>query len=87
MSIVNSALIHPHLPLVATAGVERNVFLHSPTSSTPYTQDLEIIPCHVRRWTDSTAEDEYEIMQWISSSSRSAAEDAEELKTLSFFDQ
>ncbi|KAH9991247.1 WD40 repeat-like protein [Russula vinacea] len=36
LSIVNSTLIHPVLPLIATAGIERQVVLHSPTPNTPW---------------------------------------------------
>lgn len=38
-SIVNSAMIHPTLPLVATSGVEKIVKLHTPT---PFTNELEV---------------------------------------------
>ncbi|KAI0087760.1 WD40-repeat-containing domain protein [Irpex rosettiformis] len=34
-SIVNSALFHPHWPMVLTAGVERHITLHSPLSDSP----------------------------------------------------
>lgn len=32
-TIINSCLVHPKLPLIATAGVEHSVFLHSPFPS------------------------------------------------------
>ncbi|TIB85311.1 WD40 repeat-like protein [Wallemia mellicola] len=37
-SIVNSAMIHPTLPLVATSGVEKIIKMHTPT---PFTNNLE----------------------------------------------
>ncbi|KAI0317617.1 WD40 repeat-like protein [Amylostereum chailletii] len=37
-SIVNTALMHPTLPLIATAGIERHVVLHSPTASVPFSE-------------------------------------------------
>ena len=40
LSIVNTTLIHPVLPLIATAGIERHVILHSPTPNTPWATDL-----------------------------------------------
>lgn len=40
LSIVNSTLIHPVFPLIATAGIERQVLLHSPTQSTPWASNL-----------------------------------------------
>ncbi|KAI0260688.1 WD40 repeat-like protein [Gloeopeniophorella convolvens] len=40
LSIVNTTLIHPVLPLIATSGIERHVILHSPTPSAPFAVDL-----------------------------------------------
>ncbi|OCB84985.1 WD40 repeat-like protein [Sanghuangporus baumii] len=34
-SIVNSSIIHPHLPQIATCGVERHITIHSPTPTAP----------------------------------------------------
>ncbi|KAH9969822.1 WD40 repeat-like protein [Russula dissimulans] len=48
LSIVNSTLIHPVLPLIATAGIERQVLLHSPTSSTPWGSNLLPTPTTTR---------------------------------------
>jgi WD repeat-containing protein 22 len=47
-SIVNTTLIHPHLPHVVTSGVERDIILHSPTPSSPCTLDLQSSPKTVR---------------------------------------
>ncbi|KZV66865.1 WD40 repeat-like protein [Peniophora sp. CONT] len=38
-SIVNTALAHPHLPLIATAGIESHIMLHSPTPGVPFSQE------------------------------------------------
>ena len=40
LSIVNTTLIHPVLPVIATAGIERHVILHSPTPNTSWATDL-----------------------------------------------
>jgi hypothetical protein len=48
LSIVNTTLIHPVLPLIATAGIERQVVLHSPTPNTPWAPDLPITPTATR---------------------------------------
>ena len=40
LSIVNTTLIHPILPVIATAGIERHVILHSPTPNAPWGADL-----------------------------------------------
>ena len=42
LSIVNSTLIHPVLPLIATAGIERQVLLHSPTPNTSWASNLPL---------------------------------------------
>ncbi|KIM43179.1 hypothetical protein M413DRAFT_18290 [Hebeloma cylindrosporum] len=47
-SIVNTALFHPHFLHVVTAGVEKNLILHSPTPSSPCTQNLPPSPANVR---------------------------------------
>jgi WD repeat-containing protein 22 len=48
LSIVNSTLIHPVLPLIATAGIERQVVLHSPTPNTPWATNLPPTPTTTR---------------------------------------
>ncbi|CDO77143.1 hypothetical protein BN946_scf184657.g18 [Trametes cinnabarina] len=47
-SIVNTALIHPDRPYLLTAGIERFIRLHSPTSATPSTEPLPLTPQEVR---------------------------------------
>lgn len=48
LSIVNSTLIHPVLPLIATAGIERQVLLHSPMPNTPWASNLPLTPTTTR---------------------------------------
>lgn len=48
LSIVNSTLIHPVLPLIATAGIERQVLLHSPAPNTPWATNLPLTPTTMR---------------------------------------
>ncbi|KAF7796301.1 hypothetical protein EIP86_007478 [Pleurotus ostreatoroseus] len=48
-SIVNTALFHPHLPLLLTAGVERHIFIHSPTPNGPCLDEMEPTPTEVRQ--------------------------------------
>ncbi|EOQ99354.1 DDB1- and CUL4-associated factor 5 [Wallemia ichthyophaga EXF-994] len=45
-SIVNSAMIHPSLPLIATSGVEKSVKVHTPT---PFSNKLHKIPALDKR--------------------------------------
>ncbi|KXN81788.1 DDB1- and CUL4-associated factor 5 [Leucoagaricus sp. SymC.cos] len=47
-SIVNTAVFHPHFLHILTSGVERRVVLHSPTPSSPCTQNLVPSPTEVR---------------------------------------
>ena len=47
-SIVNTALFHPHRPLLLTAGIERYVRLHGPVAATTCTAPLERTPTEVR---------------------------------------
>ncbi|KAH9841355.1 WD40 repeat-like protein [Rhodofomes roseus] len=49
-SIVNTALMHPTFPAVLTAGIERNILLHSPTPATPFlpSTSLSLTPTNVR---------------------------------------
>ncbi|ESK95196.1 wd repeat domain 22 [Moniliophthora roreri MCA 2997] len=53
-SIVNSTLIHPYFPLVVTAGVERDIRLHNPTKSAPFSQEMELSPVRARQLSDSS---------------------------------
>lgn len=56
-SIVNSTLIHPHLPYIVTAGVEKNVVLHSPKASSPCCTDMQLTSPNVRNLdADGTAD-------------------------------
>lgn len=49
-SIVNTALMHPTFPAILTAGIERNILLHSPTPATPFmpSSSLSVTPAEVR---------------------------------------
>jgi len=47
-SIVNTVAVHPYMLHVVTAGIERCIILHSPTSSSPCTQDLADSPTETR---------------------------------------
>ncbi|KAI9464962.1 WD40 repeat-like protein [Lactarius psammicola] len=48
ISIVNTTLIHPVLPVIATAGIERHIILHSPTPSAPWATELPPTPTTTR---------------------------------------
>ena len=56
-SIVNTALFHPTLPLLATAGIENDILIHSPTETTPFSeQPLPLTPTEVRHLGDLSAQ-------------------------------
>jgi len=48
-SIVNAVAIHPSLLHIVTSGIERYVFLHSPTRSSPMTSQLSETPSETRQ--------------------------------------
>ncbi|TEB30669.1 WD40 repeat-like protein [Coprinellus micaceus] len=56
-SIVNTVLFHPRLLHIVTAGIERDIILHSPTPGSPCTQDLDGTPREVRDISDNDVED------------------------------
>lgn len=100
-SIVNTIAFHPHLLHVVTAGVERRVVLHSPTPSSPCTQNLSLSPTTVRQLTDENSEQDsvayMSALLGVHSTIPLAAVDVpsnadddldhEEQRTLSLFDQ
>jgi WD repeat-containing protein 22 len=43
-SIVNTTLMHPHFPHIVTSGIERHILLHSPSQSSPCSQNLKLTP-------------------------------------------
>ncbi|TFK52333.1 hypothetical protein OE88DRAFT_1389792 [Heliocybe sulcata] len=51
-SIVNSALLHPHMPILLTAGIERDIVAHSAMPNAPCFQDLTETERSVRRLYD-----------------------------------
>ncbi|KAF9779652.1 WD40 repeat-like protein [Thelephora terrestris] len=86
MSIVNSVLFHPSLLHIVTAGIERHVILHSPTKSSPCTEELTLTPTTVRSLPAGSAEDHSRLIQAIASGlgTNDMEEDAE---TIALFDE
>ncbi|KDR82852.1 hypothetical protein GALMADRAFT_238461 [Galerina marginata CBS 339.88] len=87
-SIVNTTVFHPHLLHIATAGIEKNVILHSPTPSSPCTQNLDSSPVTVRKLLgdedDKDRENYYAAMLGLIPAD--SENDQNERQTLSFFD-
>ncbi|CAA7262966.1 unnamed protein product [Cyclocybe aegerita] len=88
-SIVNTIVFHPHFLHVVTAGVEKNVLLHSPTPSSPCTENLPLSPAEVRQLDDADAEEDR--VSYLSALMGigirdGPSEDDSERRTLSLFD-
>jgi len=88
-SIVNTAVFHPHFLHVVTAGVEKTIHLHSPTPSSPCTQDLPLSPFDVRRFNerDDSGADRLVHLNALMGGRTLDDDDSEgELETIGFFD-
>ncbi|KAF8158181.1 WD40-repeat-containing domain protein [Crassisporium funariophilum] len=89
-SIVNTVLFHPHLLHIVTAGVERNIVLHSPTPSSPCTEGLQPSPLTVRTLEPDDGDDDRLVylsaLTGIRPLNVESEDDAAERQTLSLFD-
>lgn len=56
-SIVNATLIHPHFLHIVTAGIEKDIRLHSPTPTSPCSRDMELTNTDVRELGDDEEAD------------------------------
>ena len=84
-SIVNSVLFHPQLLHIVTAGIEKDVILHSPTPGSPCTHDLAETSTEVRNLSDRPDEDR--LNYWLSLTGELGEGDSDEEGTISTFDQ
>ncbi|KAJ3558005.1 hypothetical protein NM688_g1162 [Phlebia brevispora] len=66
-SIVNTALFHPYLPLILTAGVERHILLHSATSIASCVENLQFTPREVRQLPGPNMEDRRRMIRALTS--------------------
>lgn len=85
-SIVNSVLFHPSLLHIVTAGIERHVILHSPTKSSPCTEELELTPTTVRPLPVGSPEDRSRLLRAISTG-MGTNEFEEDAETIALFDE
>ncbi|KAF8798922.1 WD40 repeat-like protein [Phlegmacium glaucopus] len=89
-TIVNTAVFHPHFLHVVTAGVEKTIHLHSPTPSSPCTQDLSLSPLDVRQLNErDNHEDRLVYLNALMGAralDEDEDEDAGERQTICFFD-
>lgn len=70
---------------VVTAGIEKDIILHSPTPGSPCTQDLRETPRDVRSIGDDDDEDRLIYFQSLVGALRD--EDRDEERTIRMFDQ
>ncbi|KAF9013305.1 WD40 repeat-like protein [Cyathus striatus] len=87
-SIVNTTLIHPSLLHIVTSGIEKNIVLHSPTTSSPCTQNLHRSPSDVRELSDNVDDDRSAYIRALGFSRPDvlSGDDTAERITLSMFD-
>ncbi|KAF4617596.1 hypothetical protein D9613_005957 [Agrocybe pediades] len=90
-TIVNTAVFHPHLFHIVTSGVEKNIILHSPTPSSPCTQNLQRSPADVREL--KPEDEDLDRANYLTALFGShptllteSADDREERRTISLFD-
>lgn len=70
-----------------TAGIERRIVLHSPTSSSPCTQNLSLSPANVRQLTEENSEQDRRVYISALLDDETSEIDYNEMRTISLFDQ
>jgi len=87
-SIVNTMIFHPHFLHVVTAGIEKDIVLHSPTPTSPCAQNLQPSPTNVRRLSDEVEEEDRinYLSALLDSGSTTVGDLASERQTISLFD-
>lgn len=83
---MNSVLFHPSLLHIVTAGIERHVIVHSPTKSSPCTNDLALTPTTVRALPVGSPEDQTRYLRAISMGLETNDFD-EDAETVALFDE
>ena len=86
-SIVNTTLMHPHMPLILTAGVERHILLHSPTPSCPCAEDLPLTPTRVRELPGPNMDDRRRMLRALIAGVDRDDEQDDDGNTISLFDE
>ena len=95
-TIVNTVVFHPHFLHVVTSGVEKSIHLHSPTPSSPCTQNLPLSPLDVRQLDERDDQADRQVYLNALMGARTIDgdndnndddSDAGERETISFFDQ
>ncbi len=87
-SIVNATAVHPYMLHVVTAGIERNIILHSPTPSSPCTQNLARTPVETRVLSDDSESDRVTYFRALSGTpTRNVGDRDPDSTAISLFDQ
>jgi hypothetical protein len=90
LSIVNTVIMHPTMPHIVTAGVERHILVHSPTSSSPCVQDMEPTDTFVRQIPEETSRDRSRYIRALTEEHptlRTEEDPENEWETILLFDQ
>ncbi|KAF5340637.1 hypothetical protein D9611_007483 [Ephemerocybe angulata] len=83
-SIVNTVIFHPQLLHVVTAGIEKDIILHSPTPGSPCTQNLAETPQEVRSISEDASGDRLNYLRSLMG--EVTDDDRNEEHTISMFD-
>lgn len=88
---MNAVAIHPSLLHIVTSGIERHVFLHSPTPVSPVASQLSRTPLETRRLGDHALEDAARfrraLLQGRDPTLYDEMDDAADEEAISLFDQ
>ncbi|KAF8719093.1 hypothetical protein AX14_011463 [Amanita brunnescens Koide BX004] len=86
-SIVNTIAVHPYMLHIVTAGIERNIILHSPTPSSPCTQNLARTPVEMRALSDDGEPDRLVFLRALRGAPEHEDMRDPDSTTISIFDQ
>ncbi|KAH9936079.1 WD40 repeat-like protein [Fomitopsis serialis] len=88
-SIVNTALMHPTFPAVLTAGIERDILLHSPTPAAPFlpSTSLTLTPTAVRPLPPAEMAWSRRVMRMMIPQTLDEVEPEDDSTTIAMFDQ
>jgi WD repeat-containing protein 22 len=85
---VNTTLIHPDLPYIVTAGIEKDVILHSPKPSSPCFNDMQRSPTEVRTLGSDAAADRAAYIRALTEFDMVGGDQEDpEIMTIMMFDQ
>lgn len=84
-SIVNTVLMHPALPYIATSGVERRVVLHSPHRPSPSFEEVD--PNNVRELPTESLTSRHSMLLALMAGGRFSSSIDPDVATIDLFDE